>query len=132
MFDHISLGTTDLERSLAFYQPVLATLGLEIAYRDKDAVGFSLGGKDGHGPKFWIDVPLNESHPATAGNGTHIAFAADSQAAVHAFHAAALAHGGTDNGPPGPRPDYGPDYYGAFVIDPDGHKIEAVCRLSIC
>ena len=81
----------------------------------------------GEFPEFWVQKPVDGSRPASGGNGTHIAFGAKSRAGVQAFHAAALAAGGEDAGAPGPRPQYGDKYYGAFVIDPDGHKIEAEC-----
>ena len=75
-------------------------------------------------PEFWVQTPIN-GQPASVGNGTHIGFIASTQAAVHAFHEAALAAGGVDEGAPGGRPDYGEPYYGCFVRDPDGHKVEA-------
>jgi len=75
-------------------------------------------------PEFWINTPI-DGQPATVGNGTHVGFIAPSKEAVHAFYEAALAAGAQDEGPPGPRPDYGEPYYGCFVRDPDGHKIEA-------
>jgi catechol 2,3-dioxygenase-like lactoylglutathione lyase family enzyme len=75
-------------------------------------------------PEFWVQTPI-DSQPATVGNGTHIGFIAPTKAAVHAFYEAALAAGGVDDGAPGPRPDYGEPYYGCFVRDPDGHKVEA-------
>jgi catechol 2,3-dioxygenase-like lactoylglutathione lyase family enzyme len=128
MFDHISLGVTDFPRSIAFYKPVLATLGLSPYMELENAAGFAVDGRTEKGPEFWFGTPLDDTRPATAGNGTHVAFTAPSQAAVHAFYDAALANGGTDDGPPGPRPAYGPDFYGCFVRDPDGHKVEAVCR----
>jgi catechol 2,3-dioxygenase-like lactoylglutathione lyase family enzyme len=127
MFDHISLGTTDFKRSFVFYKAVLAPLGLTAIHEYDDYAGFAIEGCT-EGPKFWFGTPPDPSRPATAGNGTHVAFTAPTHAAVHAFYEAALANGGQDDGPPGPRPDYGPDFYGCFVRDPDGHKIEAVCR----
>ena len=75
-------------------------------------------------PEFWVQTP-GDGNPAAVGNGSHFCFIAPSQEVVKAFYEAALAAGGTDEGAPGPRPDYGPDYFGAFVRDPDGHKIEA-------
>jgi catechol 2,3-dioxygenase-like lactoylglutathione lyase family enzyme len=128
MFDHVSLGTTEFKRSFAFYKPVLATLNLAVYAEYDDCAGFAVEGRTSKGPEFWLGTPLDDSHPAIAGNGTHVAFTAPSHAAVHAFYAAALANGGTGDGEPGPRPAYGPDFYGCFVRDPDGHKLEAVCR----
>ncbi len=124
MFDHVTLGTNNVPRSIMFYDAALAPLGLKRLYCDGDgAVAY------GHNhPQFWLVHPLDESRPASVGNGTHVAFIASSRAAVEAFHAAALAAGGRDAGKPGLRPEYDPDYYAAFVFDPDGHKIEAVNR----
>ena len=124
MIDHIGFPVTDYERSKAFYTRALAPLGYtlvmevdqtENAHR---AAGFGRDGK----PDFWI-----------GGEGglkgvLHVAFVADDRATVDAFHGAAIASGGIDNGPPGLRPDYHPSYYGAFVRDPDGHNVEAVCH----
>jgi catechol 2,3-dioxygenase-like lactoylglutathione lyase family enzyme len=124
MFDHITLGTNNVPRSIAFYDAVLAPLGLKQLYYDGDGAGAY--GCD-H-PQFWLVHPLDESRPASIGNGTHVAFVAPSRAAVEAFHAVALAAGADDAGKPGLRTEYDPDYYAAFVLDPDGHKIEAVNR----
>lgn len=122
MIDHLSLGVSDFARSKAFYERALAPLGygvlMEFAHDDAHVAG--LGELVTKKPDFWI------------GGGTpntprlHVAFRAESRAAVDAFHAAALAAGGTDNGAPGLRPQYHPNYYGAFVLDPDGHNVEAV------
>ncbi len=121
MIHHVSLGVTDLERAAAFYDAVLTPLGYR---RTLEVAGLAIAYGE-ELPEFWIGGPLDRSRPATAGNGTHIAFAAPSPEAVDRFHAAALEHGADDDGAPGPRPQYGPDYYGAFVRDPDGNKIEA-------
>jgi catechol 2,3-dioxygenase-like lactoylglutathione lyase family enzyme len=124
MFDHITLGVSDVARSTAFYDAVLAPLNLRVLWRDGEgAVGY--GRKH---PQFWIVIPLDESRPASVGNGTHTAFMAPSREAVEQFHAAALRAGGRDGGGPGLRPEYDADYYAAFVFDLDGHKIEAVHR----
>ena len=117
--DHVSLHVRDLARSRAFYATALAPLAISILFEDASAVGFGQSGR----PQFWLNSGGIPSGP------THIAFAAASRAGVRAFHAAALAAGGTDNGAPGLRPHYHPDYYGAFVLDPDGNNAEAVCRL---
>lgn len=126
MIDHIGLTATDIARSRAFYAAALAPLGIalvmEITPEMKGTPGSALGyGREGK-PFFWIygDAP--------AGGEVHVAFPVPDRAAVDAFHAAAIAAGGRDNGAPGLRPHYHADYYGAFVLDPDGHNIEAVCH----
>lgn len=116
---HISIGTNDYLRAQAFYDAVMATLG---AKRILEHPGATAYGK--LYPEFWVQVPHNEQ-PASIGNGFHIGFFANSKEQVDAFHAAALKAGGIDDGAPGPRPMYGAAYYGGFVRDPDGHKIEA-------
>ena len=120
MIDHVTFGVSDFARSCAFYDRAFAPLGLRrlATFRERaDIAGY---GADR--PFFWI---VGED----AVNGKlHVALAAATRAEVDAFHAAALTAGGHDNGPPGLRPLYGPDYYGAFVLDPDGANIEAVCR----
>lgn len=125
MFHHLSFGVTDVDRTAAFYDATLAPLGLVRVWEDarptSRAVGY--GVPDG-GDQFAIKQSL--STHAAPGLGFHLAFAAPSEAAVRAFHRAALASGGTDNGQPGPRPHYGPRYYAAYVIDPDGFHLEAV------
>lgn len=131
MLHHLSFGVTDIERAAAFYDAALATLGYVRVFEDLrpgqqgQAVGYGLPGQ---GDQFCIKQAALSS--ATAGHGMHLAFAAPDIAAVHAFHAAALAHGGRDNGAPGPRPQYGPNYHACFVIDPDGHRLEAVINSS--
>lgn len=121
MLHHISFGVADLERSAAFYDAALYPLGYVRVWTDSTAVGYGcVGGED----KFAIK--LSASGGAAPGSGFHLAFAAPTREAVSAFHEAALKHGGKDNGVPGLRPHYGPNYYAAFVVDPDGHRIEAV------
>lgn len=120
MIDHISLGVSDIARAKAFYSAVLTPLGYRLMMEFDDAAGYGAT----H-PSFWIGVPSGSS-PALAGSGSHVAFAAPDRAAVDAFHAAALAAGARDDGAPGLRPHYHPTYYAAFVIDPDGHRLEAV------
>jgi len=119
MLDHLGLKVSDFKRSRDFYLKALAPLGygieMEFEHQGYGVAGF---GKD-RKPSFWI----SEGQP---GPGLHLAFAAADQAAVDAFYQAALEAGATDNGPPGPRPQYHPGYYGAFVLDPDGYNIEAV------
>lgn len=117
---HISLGVADLKRAGAFYDAALAALGYRRVWDDATAIGYGL--EDGE-DKLCLKLKARTHAP---GPGFHLAFAAPSRQAVDAFHAAALANGGTDNGAPGLRPHYGPSYYAAFVIDPDGHAIEAV------
>ena len=116
---HVSLGTNDFERAATFYDAVMAPLG---ARRIMDLPFAIAYGK--HFPEFWLGKPLDEKR-AGAGNGTHVCFIAASREAVDAFHTAGLEAGGKDEGAPGARPDYGPGYYGCFLRDPDGHKIEA-------
>lgn len=117
MIDHMGILVTDLDASVAFYTRALAPLGYAVVMRFERFAGFGVAGK----PDFWIE----------AGKPTdriHIAFRASGRAVVRAFHEAAVAAGGSDNGPPGMREIYHPNYYGAFVRDPDGHNIEAVCH----
>lgn len=116
---HLSLGTNRFDRAAIFYDQVLATLGCK---RIMDHPGAVAWGKQF--PEFWLQTPI-DGQPATLGNGSHIGFVAADKAQVHAFWDAALAAGATPDGEPGPRPDYGPAYYGCFVRDLDGHKIEA-------
>jgi catechol 2,3-dioxygenase-like lactoylglutathione lyase family enzyme len=119
MFDHVSIGVTDFERSKAFYDRALKPLGIERLYAEgPTAAGYGIRPKAG----FWI------GQRSAVLSGTHIAFPAPDRATVDRFYAEALAAGGRDNGAPGLRPQYHADYYGAFVLDPDGHNIEAVCR----
>lgn len=125
MIDHITFGVTDFARSTAFYDAAFAPLGVtrlfDVPHEHTD--GVNVTGYGDTRPWFWI-----AEENATSGT-LHIALQAIDHASVDAFHAAALRAGGKDNGAPGPRPHYHPDYYGAFVLDPDGHNIEAVCHL---
>jgi catechol 2,3-dioxygenase-like lactoylglutathione lyase family enzyme len=126
MFSYVSLGTSDLALAMRFYDAVMASLGhRRIEDHDPDTSSAAWG-LDDPGPHLWVTQPF-DGHPASVGNGTMVSFLADSRAAVDAFHAAALAHGGSDEGAPGLRPHYGPDFYAAYVRDPDGNKINAVC-----
>jgi catechol 2,3-dioxygenase-like lactoylglutathione lyase family enzyme len=123
MLGHVSFGISDLDRAIAFYDAALAPLGLTRVWTKKDAAGYGLPGRG--------DILALKRHPSGAtppGPGFHLAFNASTQAAVDAFHLEALRAGGTDNGPPGLRQHYGPTYYAAFVIDPDGYRLEAVCQ----
>jgi catechol 2,3-dioxygenase-like lactoylglutathione lyase family enzyme len=118
MIDHVTFWVTDMARAKAFYDRALAPLGMRrITAADHEFAGYGVPGKG----YFWIG-PAKE-----APTGTHVAFAASDRATVEAFYAAAIAAGGRDNGKPGLRPQYQANYYGAFVLDPDGHNIEAVC-----
>jgi catechol 2,3-dioxygenase-like lactoylglutathione lyase family enzyme len=118
IFDHIGFNTSDLQASKAFYLKALKPLGIEIALEGE---GWSMFGRAGQ-PQFWIGSFGNIPGPI------HIAFAATDRSQVHQFYEAALAAGAKDNGAPGIRTEYHPNYYAAFVIDPDGHNIEAVCH----
>jgi catechol 2,3-dioxygenase-like lactoylglutathione lyase family enzyme len=121
IIDHVGVTVTDFDRSLAFYTAALGTLGI------KALTNFEHGGDRHAGfgidrPTFWIGTSRNNR------GGTHIAFTARSHAEVSAFYSVALSTGGRDNGAPGLRAHYHPNYFGAFVFDPDGHNIEAVCH----
>ena len=119
ILSHVSVGTDDFDRAIAFYDAALLPLGCKRIVEHPGAVGW---GK--LYPEFWVQTPI-DGKPAAAGNGTHIGFLATSKEAVHAFYDAALKAGAKCDGPPGPRPHYGEPYYGCFVRDLDGHKIEA-------
>ena len=123
MLDHVGFGVSDYERSKAFYAQALEPLGITLLMEPvAEAAGFGRDGK----PFFWIET----RGPAVTG-GLHVAFATDDRATVDAFHAAALAAGGTDNGAPGLREIYHPNYYGGYVLDPDGNNLEAVCHRPV-
>jgi len=119
ILSHVSLGANDFERAVAFYDKVLAALGIGRFMEHPGAVCWGRSY-----PEFWVQRPV-DGRPASAGNGTHIGFDAAGKAEVDAFHKAGLAAGGRDEGAPGPRPQYGEPYYGCFLRDPEGHKIEA-------
>lgn len=121
MLDHVSLGVRDLERAVAFYDSVLPPLGYGRVMTLEEAAAYGTGDR----PVFWIG--RSEAAEVTA-KESHVAFEAPSRSAVDAFYAAAMAAGARDNGKPGLRPDYHPNYYAAFVLDRDGHHIEAVCH----
>jgi catechol 2,3-dioxygenase-like lactoylglutathione lyase family enzyme len=120
MLHHVSVGVTDVVRAAAFYDEVLGALGYK---RTAQYLPYAIAYGEGTS-SFWIQLPHDQRAPSS-GNGSHVGFSARTRQAVDEFHRAALAHGGADEGEPGPRPDYGPDYYGAFVRDPFGNKIEA-------
>jgi catechol 2,3-dioxygenase-like lactoylglutathione lyase family enzyme len=119
ILSHVSIGTNDFARAVTFYNAVLPTPGCKKIEEFPGAIAY---GKQF--PEFWVQTPI-DGQPASSGNGIHISFVAPTKQAVHAFHEAALQAEGLDDGQPGPRPDYGAPYYGCFVRDPDGHKIEA-------
>jgi catechol 2,3-dioxygenase-like lactoylglutathione lyase family enzyme len=118
VFDHIGLQVSDLARSVRFYQAALRPLGLELCSQDAGGAGFGPPGA----PALWL-TPVAAKGPARP---AHLAFRAADQEAVKRFHRAALEAGGADHGPAGPRPAYGPTYFAAFVLDPDGNNLEAV------
>jgi catechol 2,3-dioxygenase-like lactoylglutathione lyase family enzyme len=124
MIDHIGFPVSDYARSRAFYEKALVPLGYSLVMevqqdeQDSPAAGFGANGK----PDFWIGGEGGLERPL------HVAFAAEDRATVDTFYRAAIAAGAKDNGGPGLRPHYHPNYYGAFVLDPDGHNIEAVCH----
>jgi len=118
MFDHIALRTADIDRLKIFYTAALKPLGISVAAEYPGGAGFGRDGK----PAFWLGD--SEREPSSV----HIAFQARSRSEVDAFYAAAMDAGAVDNGAPGLRPHYHADYYGAFVVDPDGNNIEAVCH----
>jgi catechol 2,3-dioxygenase-like lactoylglutathione lyase family enzyme len=124
IFGHFSLGVSDLERAMAFYDAALASLGLTRVWTKPHAVGYGCPAARGE----FLALRKQPSPVRPPGSGFQLPFNALSRAAVDAFHSQALRAGGTDNGRPGLRPHYGPTYYAAFVIDLDGHPIEAVCQ----
>ena len=129
MLHHASFGVSDIDNSATFYDAALSALGYCRVWEDLEpgnpdqAIGY---GPPGAGDKFAIK--LRAAGAAPGGAGHHLAFAAPSREAVEAFYLAAVGNGGLDNGKPGLRPHYGPHYFAAFVIDPDGNHIEAVCK----
>ena len=120
--DHLTIGVSDLARSRAFYERALAPLGLTHTQTSEALPGEVEFGTESEHP-----FAISTAYPT--GAPVHVAFGADSPEQVHAFHQEALAAGGTDNGAPGLRPEYSERYYGAFVLDPDGHNVEAITRI---
>lgn len=120
MMSHVSIGTNDYAAATAFYDAVFATIGVRRMMEHPGAVAY---GKEF--PEFWVQTPIN-GEPAAVANGSHFAFLATSRDEVDAFFAAAITAGATPDGDAGPRPLYGEPYYGCFVRDLDGHKIEAM------
>ena len=118
MIDHTGVSVANVAKSKAFYRAALAPLGYEMLMEGEQFAGFGIAPK----PDFWIGAGAANVPPI------HVAISAQTRGQVDAFYKAALAAGGRDNGPPGVRAHYHPNYYGAFVLDPDGHNIEAVCH----
>jgi catechol 2,3-dioxygenase-like lactoylglutathione lyase family enzyme len=123
MIAHVSIGVRDIDRSKRFYDTVLEPLGYKCLRAARTVLGYGYG-RDSIA--LWV-VQAEHPVPADEKSGLHFCLAAANVAAVDAFHAAALRSGGRDNGAPGVRPEYSPDYYAAFIIDPDGYRIEAYC-----
>ena len=119
ILSHVSVGTNDFDQAVLFYDAIMTSIGAKRIMQHPGAVAY---GKEF--PEFWVQTPF-EGGRATVGNGTHFAFLATSKVEVQSFYLAAMAHGATSEGEPGPRPEYGSGYYGCFVRDPDGHKLEA-------
>ena len=133
MLDHVNIRVADYDRSKKFYEAALAPLGYKLAMEVESGAGFG----QGFIPDFWVkqgnlvNSGAQKEIQEVAGCGgpaVHLAFASDDRSSVDAFYHAALAAGGRDNGKPGLRPNYHPNYYGAFVLDPDGYNIEAICH----
>jgi catechol 2,3-dioxygenase-like lactoylglutathione lyase family enzyme len=127
MYSHVTVGTSKLTRAMRFYDAALAPLGLKRRRTFKIAASYASDDFAGPNEPFWIVRPY-DGEDASAGNGVTVAFDTGTRAAVDAFHQAALAAGGKDEGPPGIRAHYHPNYYGAYVRDPDGNKICVVCH----
>ena len=123
MYSHVTVGSNDLARAELFYDAVMAVLQHPVLFKARGALAYGVG----TGEKFFVLTPFDKGQ-AQAGNGSHAAFIVPNRQMVDDFHAAALAHGGTDEGAPGLRAYYHPNYYGAYVRDPDGNKLQAVCH----
>ncbi len=124
MFDHISIGVRDIQKAKRFYDAVMSPLGYECLSQGDTSLGYGRGSVG-----LWIGA-TEHPVPADTKSGLHFCFSAPTRKSVDAFHAAALKSGGHDNGAPGVRKDYDPNYYAAFVVDPDGYRIEAYCAKS--
>jgi catechol 2,3-dioxygenase-like lactoylglutathione lyase family enzyme len=121
MIDHVSIGVRDIATAKRFYDAALKPLGYTCLIEIEGTLGYGKGG-----PAFWVSAAERPVSPDEK-SGLHICFTAPTRSSVNQFHQAALRLGGRDNGPPGLRADYGPNYYAAFVVDPDGYRIEAHC-----
>lgn len=124
MFDHVSIGVKSLERARAFYDATLAPLGYDRLSNFGNTVGYG-----SERARFWVSQ-VERPVPADRESGLHFCFVAPSKAAVDAFYTAGIAKGGEDNGKPGVRPDYGQFYYAAYIIDPDGYRLEAFFHMA--
>ena len=122
MIDHVSIGARDITKAKAFYDAALKPIGYSCLSSSEGSLGY---GKE-HAA-FWINVSLSPV-PPDPNSGLHFCFVAPTRKSVDAFHQAAIRHGGRDNGEPGLRTDYGANYYAAFVVDPDGYRIEVLCN----
>lgn len=125
MFSHVTLGTNDWDKAKPFWNAVMSALDIPVLFSTENGAAFGAL----NGPKVFVG-PAYDGMTATNGNGTHVAFLATSRNVVDDFYNAALETGGTDEGPPGLRTHYHPNYYGAYVRDPDGNKLQAVCHSS--
>jgi catechol 2,3-dioxygenase-like lactoylglutathione lyase family enzyme len=130
IFSHVAVGTSDIRKARRFFDNVLAPLGLTRVETHAIALAYAPKGYSGPNAPFWVLKPIDGA-VATVGNGSTCAFTVPSRAAVDAFHAAALAAGGKDEGAPGIRENYHPNYYGAYVRDLDGNKLCAVCHAAV-
>lgn len=126
MLDHVSITVSDFPRALPFYDAIMQALGVPCVRRDESSVGYGIRNRPDDDSHTYLSVFA--SRGGVVADNRHWCFRAPDRAAVDAFHAAALANGGRDDGPPGLRRDYHPSYYAAFVFDPDGNRIEAVCH----
>ena len=129
MIGYITIGATDTEQARIFYDSVLATVGWKQFADYGGYIGYGQNGAD-DGQTIWVCKPF-DGEPARAGNGIMVGFQAETKAQVHAFHAAAMAADGRDEGGPGPRPDYGPNWYAAYLRDPTGNKLSIVCKTPV-
>lgn len=126
MIDHVSIGVRDISKTKRFYDTALAEIGYKCLSESDGSLGYGHGSVNPSGVEFWIS---RTQSPVVADerSGLHFCFSAPSRKSVDAFHAAALRAGGRDNGAPGLRADYGDNYYAAYVVDPDGYRVEAYC-----
>ena len=129
MLDHVSVTVSDPARSLPFWDAIMAALGVPCVRRTDDNAGYGVRNRPGDDGHSYLSV--RTSTRTVVPDNRHWCFRAPNRAAVHAFHAAALAHGGRCDGPPGLRPHYHASYYAAFVLDPDGNRLEAVCHDAV-
>jgi catechol 2,3-dioxygenase-like lactoylglutathione lyase family enzyme len=126
MLDHVSITVSDLARAARFYDAAMAALRAPCVWREPDAIGYGTRSTAEDDSHTYLTIRANGA--AIAADRRHWCFRAPDRAAVDAFHAAGMAQGGTDDGAPGPRPHYHPHYYAAFLLDPDGNRVEAVCH----